>query len=292
MLPERRRALRSSALGAAVEQPAPVDMAGWLRAAERALTLGDLALAQRHGEEILLTAPPDAFRVRAEANSLLGNIAHERGKLPEAERHYREAAGLFAAALDSGAVAQEYAAVGQTLLAQGRVSDAVNELEIAVRRLPSDFVVRAELAWAYWQRGEAATAEAIFTDILAEDAGNASALRGRGEILADIGKGREAMRDLSRTVPHDKPSTRAARGLALAELGDHGGAIKEIEAAMAQAPRNGSVLLYAARAEALVGDQAAAAELAEQAINATDPPLPLHQHDKALKLAGPCEDDA
>jgi tetratricopeptide (TPR) repeat protein len=277
---------------AAVEQPAPVDMAGWLRAAERALTLGDLGLAQRHGEEILLTAPPDAFRVRAEANSLLGNIAHERGKLPEAERHYREAAGLFAAALDSGAVAQEYAAVGQTLLAQGRVSDAVNELEIAVRRLPSDFVVRAELAWAHWQRGEAGAAEAIFTDILAEDAGNASALRGRGEILADIGKGREAMRDLSRTVPHDKPSTRAARGLALAELGDHGGAIKEIEAAMAQAPRNGSVLLYAARAEALVGDQAAAAELAEQAINATDPPLPLHQHDKALKLAGPREDDA
>jgi tetratricopeptide (TPR) repeat protein len=277
---------------AAVEQPAPVDMAGWLRAAERALTLGDLGLAQRHGEEILLTAPPDAFRVRAEANSLLGNIAHERGKLPEAERHYREAAGLFAAALDSGAVAQEYAAVGQTLLAQGRVSDAVNELEIAVRRLPSDFVVRAELAWAHWQRGEAGAAEAIFTDILAEDAGNASALRGRGEILADIGKGREAMRDLSRTVPHDKPSTRAARGLALAELGDHGGAIKEIEAAMAQAPRNGSVLLYAARAEALVGDQAAAAELAEQAINATDPPLPIHQHDKALKLAGPREDDA
>jgi tetratricopeptide (TPR) repeat protein len=277
---------------AAVDQPGSVDPAGWLPAAERALTLGDLDLAERHGEEILLTASPDAFRLRAEANSLLGNIAYERGKPSEAEGYYREAAGLFEAAQDTGAVAQQFAAVGQTLLAQGRVSDAVNELGVAVRRLPNDLVMRAELAWAHWQRGEAATAEAIFTDILAEDAGNASALRGRGEILADTGRGREAMRDLSRTVPHDKPSTRAARGLALAELGDHGGAVKEIEAAMAQAPRNGSVLLYAARAEALVGDQAAAAELAEQAINATDPPLPLHQHDKALKLAGPREDDA
>jgi tetratricopeptide (TPR) repeat protein len=276
---------------AALDQPAPADTVGLL-AAERALTLGDLDLAARHGEEVLLTAPLDDFPLRAEANSLLGNVAHERGKLAEAEGYYREAAGFFEAAQDTGAVAQEYAAVGQTLLAQGRLGAAVNELEVAVRRLPNDYVVRAELAWAHWQRGEAGAAEAIFSDILAEDAGNAGALRGRGEILADIGRGREAMRDLSRTVPHDKPSTRAARGLALAEIGDHVGAVKEIEAALEQAPRNGPVLLYAARAEALGGHQVAAADLAEQAIYATDPPLPLHQHDAAVKLAGAREDDA
>jgi len=271
---------------APLQQPAPANPAGYLRAAERALSLGDLDLAARHAGEILLSAPRDAFRVRAEASSLLGNVAHERGKPDEAEGFYREAAELFEAAQDTGAVAQEFAAVGQTLLAQGRLGDAVNELEVAVRRRPHDYAVRAELAWAHWQRGEAGAAEAIFSDILAEDAGNAGALRGRGEILADIGKGREAMRDLSRTVPHDKPSTRAARGLALAELGDHGGAVKEIEAALEQAPRNGPVLLYAARAEALGGDQDAAAQLAEQAMNATDPPLASHQHDEAEKLAG------
>jgi tetratricopeptide (TPR) repeat protein len=265
----------------------PVDPASYLRAAERALTLDDLEMAERHGEEILGAAGPGEFRLLAETHSLLGNLAYERGKPSDAEGHYREAARLFEAARDREAVARELAAVGQTLLAQGRIGDAVDELEAAVRRLPNDLVVQGELAWAHWWLGEAGTAEAIFNDILSIDAGNASALRGRGEILADIGRGREAMRDLSRTAQHDKPSTRAARGLALAELGDRGSAVKEIRAALAEAPRNGPVLLYAARAEALVGDHAAAADLAEQAINATDPPLPRHQHDAALKLAAP-----
>jgi tetratricopeptide (TPR) repeat protein len=275
-----------------MQEPWSFDPAEYLLAAERALTLGDLDLAERYAVEILSGAGQGAFRLRAETHSLLGNLAWERGKPSDAESHYREAARLFEAARDPGAVARELAAVGQTLLAQGRVGDAVDELETAVRRLPNDLVVQGELAWAHWHLGEAGAAEAIFNDILSADAGNASALRGRGEILADIGRGREAMRDLSRTGPHDKASTQAARGLALAELGDYSGAVKEIEAALAQAPRNGPVLLYAARAEALGGDRAAAAELAEQAINATDPPLPPHQHDAALKLAAPREDDA
>jgi tetratricopeptide (TPR) repeat protein len=277
---------------AVVDRLPPLDLDGYFLSAERAMTLGHLDVAGRYAGEILSAASPGDFRPRAETHSLLGNVAYERGKLSdekglyrEAEGHYRESARLFEAARDTGAAARELAAVGQTLLAQGRVSAAVDELEAAVRRLPNDLVVQAELAWAHWQLGEAGTAEAIFSDILSVDAGNVSALRGRGEILADVGKGREAMRDLSRTSEHDMPSTRAARGLALAELGDHGGAVKEIEAAREQAPRNGPVLLYAARAQALLGHQAAAADLAEQAINATDPPLPLHQHDAALKLA-------
>jgi hypothetical protein len=52
------------------------------------------------------------------------------------------------------------------------------------------------------------------------------------------------------------------------------------------APRNGPVLLYAARAEALGGDGSAAAELAASALNATDPALPAHQCEAALKIVG------
>ena len=276
---------------AVVDRPPPVNLAGYLNAAERALTSGDLDLAERYAGEILVAASPGDYRRRADTCSLLGNIAYERGKPADAENYYREAGKLFEAARDSGAAAREIAAVGQTLLAQNRVGDAVDELEAAVRRLPNDLVVQGELAWAHWQLGEVGAAEAIFNDILSVDAGNASALRGRGEILANGGRGREAMRDLSRTAPHDRPSTRAARGLALAEIGDRGSAVKEIEAALAEAPRNGAVLLYAARAEALAGDQAAAAELAGQAIRATDPPLPLHQLDAARKLANASGDD-
>jgi tetratricopeptide (TPR) repeat protein len=269
---------------APIDRPPPVDLASHLAAAERALTFSDLNLAERYAAEILGAASPGDFRLRAEVHTLLGNIAYERGK-PDAEAQYREAARLFEAARDTGAAARELAAVGQVLLAQGRVSDAVDELEAAVRRLPNDLVVQAELAWAHWQLGRAGAAEAIFTDILSVDAGNARALRGRGEILADIGKGREAMRDLSRTAPHDNPSTRAARALALAELGEYEGAAKEIDAALEQAERNGPVLLYAARAKHLSGDKDTAAELAERATYATDPPLPPHQRDQALKLS-------
>ncbi|HMH93718.1 MAG TPA: hypothetical protein VK586_21885, partial [Streptosporangiaceae bacterium] len=83
-----------------------------------------------------------------------------------------------------------------------------------------------------------------------------------------------------------QPSTRAARGLALAELGQHSEADQEIESALADAPRNGPVLFYAARAEALSGDRVAAVDLARRAIDATDPALPKHQREIARKLAG------
>jgi tetratricopeptide (TPR) repeat protein len=276
---------------AAEEQPPLVEPTGYLLAAERALTLGELDLAERYAEETLRTSPDGDFRLRAEAESLLGNLAHERGKPAEAEARYRVAAKLFEAVRDTGAVARQLAAVGQMLLAQGRLTDSVDELRAAVERLPNDLVVQAELGWALWQLGQTRAAEAVFTGILAVDAGNADALRGRGEILADLGEAREAMRDLGDTTSRDRPATRAARGLALAELGDHRAAARDIEAALAKAPRNGSVLLYAARAEALGGDQAAAAELAEHAINATDPPLPLHQREAALQLVGRSKDE-
>src|SRR6202034_3318264 len=55
------------------------DPSGFLGQAERALTLGDLDLAQHYGRRVLLTAPGNAWRLRAEANSLLGNLARERG---------------------------------------------------------------------------------------------------------------------------------------------------------------------------------------------------------------------
>jgi len=44
------------------------------------------------------------------------------------------------------------------------------------------------------------------------------------------------------------------------------------------------VLLYAARAEAIGGDKAAAMELAERALIATDPSLPPYQREAAQEL--------
>ena len=186
---------------------------------------------------------------------------------------------------DTEAVASHLAAVGQTLLAQGQPAEAVQTLQAAVDRIPHDLLVQTELGWALWELGQARAAVAVLTGVLAIDRGNPDALRARGEILADLGDARDALRDLDRVEQHDRPSTRAARGLARAEPGDRGGD-GEIEGALAAAPRNGPVLLYAARTEALGGNKVAALELTRRALNATDPAPPPHQREAALALLG------
>jgi hypothetical protein len=74
--------------------------------------------------------------------------------------------------------------------------------------------------------------------------------------------------------------------LALAETGDHTAAAAEINGALANARRSGLVLLYAARASDLAGDDLSAKERAREAIEATDPPLSPPHKQVALALAG------
>jgi len=267
------------------ERPLPVGPDEYLRTAQRALTLGELDLAENHAEQALRVSPAAAFRLRAEATSLLGNLAVERERPKEAEAYYRAAAGLFEAARDTEAVARQLAAAGQMLLAQERPADAVSQLRAAVNRIPNDLVTQTKLGLALWQLGEARAAVAILTSVLAIDGGNPEALRARGEILAYLGDARDAMADLERVVVDDRPSTRAARGLALAELGDQSAASRDIEDAIVEAPRNGPVLLYAARATALGGNEAIAKQLARRAVDAVDPALPPPQLQTALQLA-------
>jgi tetratricopeptide (TPR) repeat protein len=255
----------------------------YLRAAERDLARAELDFAWQHADRALRGA--DSLRERAQAQSLLGNVAHGRGKPTEALPHYREAANLLLAAGDTGAAAHQLAAVGEVLLAEGQATDAIHELRAAVERAPNDLVLQTQLALALWQLGEGRAAVAILNWVLTIDGGYLEARRARGEILADLGDAQNAMLDLDRAVP-GTPSTRAARGLALAELGDHLAATKEINDAVANAQRNGSVLLYAARALFLAGDKVSSTERAREAIDATDPPLSPPHRQQALKLAG------
>jgi tetratricopeptide (TPR) repeat protein len=261
-----------------------IDPSGFLGQAERALTVGDLDLAQHYGRRVLLNAPGNAWRLRAEANSLLGNVARERGYPAQAEAHYQVAADFFEAVRDTGAVASQLAAVGQTMLDQGQPAQAVRELRAAVDRAPRDLIVQTKLGWALWQLGQGRAAVAVLTAVLETDPGDLEALRARGEILADLGDADDALHDLNRLAGREQPSTRAARGLALAALGKPG-ADADIEAALGEGPRNGSVLLYAARAEALSGRNAEAMELASRALDAADPPLPPHQRELAQAMS-------
>jgi Flp pilus assembly protein TadD len=272
------------------ELPTAACPTGYLSAAERALAQDRLEVAYRYAGLALRHSADTDLRLRAEAESLLGNIAAERGGAAEAkveaESHHRSSARLFQAIGDTSAVAAQLASVGQLLIAQQRPDDALDQLSAATDRLPDDPVIQTDLARALWRLGNGQGALALLTRVLALDGGSTVALRARGEILADLGEARPAKLDLDRVTLMDNPATRAARGLALAKLGDRGGADAEIDAALAEAPWNGDVLLRAARTKTLLGDESAAEELARRAVDAQDPGLPPYHREVALQLAG------
>ncbi|HUN30590.1 MAG TPA: tetratricopeptide repeat protein [Trebonia sp.] len=256
----------------------------WLRAAQRHLALGEIGLAREFSERTVHNQP--SLREQADAQSILGNVAYEQGELLDALGHYRQAAGLLEAVGDTGAAVRSLAAVGQIQLTVGSIREAVATFRTVVERAPNDLVLQTQLALATWQFGEGEAAVAILNGVLTIDGGNREALRARGEILADLGDARSARLDLERQSVRDRASARAAHGLALAELGDHLEATREIHAAITTAPRDGRVLFYAARASALNGDELASWELARRAVDATDPPLSPSHREVALKLAG------
>ena len=256
---------------------------GYLRTALRQFALDEADLASAYAARALANKP--SMRVAAEAESLLGNVAYEQGDHAAALPHYRQAASLLEAAGDLGAALRGLAAVGQTLLALGRIREAVAEFRAAVERAPNDQVLQTQLALALWQQGEGEAAVAILNGVLGVDGASPEALRARGEILADLGDARSAIYDLDRPSIRDLPSAQAARGLALAELGEHSAATRAINDAVETAPRNGTVLFYAARATALTGDKATSWELAKRAVDATDPPLSPSHRKLAEELA-------
>jgi predicted Zn-dependent protease len=255
-----------------------------LRTAAEALAAGEFALAQQQAERALRDSAATDLRLRAEIESFLGNIAHARGRPTEAEARYRAAAPLFEVLQNTPAVACLLAAIGKSLLAQGRRAEAVDELRAAVDRVPNDLTVQTELAWTLWHQGQQSAAIAVLTGVLAIDGNAPEALRARGEILADMGEAERALRDLDRVRRQHRPTTRAARGVALATLSNRSAANQEIDAALIEAPDSGPVLLYAARVAALSGDPAIAVDRARRAIRAEDPRLPPHQRESAIKL--------
>lgn len=267
-------------------------MSSRLLAAERALAEGELEHAKRQATALRDVAKsrtqstPEVFAYLGKAYALLGNIACEHGNSRDAEAQYREAMRHFVAAADSQAAGYHLTAIGHLLLEQGRTDDAVSALDSALKRLSNDPVVRIFYATALWQLGEGHAAVAVLNEALSIDGDHADALRTRGEILADLGEARDAIRDLDRVPDADRPATRAARGLALAELGERRAARREIEKAISEGERSGPALLYAARAFALIGDKIAAEENARLAADATDPPLSWRQLEAARKLVG------
>jgi tetratricopeptide (TPR) repeat protein len=261
------------------------DAGSQLRAAETALAQGDTTLARWHAGEAIRACGPGDIRVRAEAESVLGNAAHEERDLKGATEHYRAATSLFEALQDTAAVGRLLAAVGRLQLAQGQRAEAVGQLEAAVGRMPNDPTVQTGLGQALWDAGQPKAALAVLDGVLRRDGDTAEALSARGEILADLGDAESALRDLDRIDRRTRPSARAARALALATLSRVEAARLELDDTVTKAADSGPVLLRAAQVQRLSGDIHAAAELASRALAAENPPLPPHQHVEATRIS-------
>jgi tetratricopeptide (TPR) repeat protein len=268
----------------------PPDAAGYLHAAKMALAQGDTHLARQQAEEALNACDPGNLRIRADAESVLGNAAHEERDRDGAIQHYRRAADLFEALQDSTAVGRLLAGIGQLQLANGQRAEAVGKLEAAAGRIPNDPTVQMGLGQALWDAGRPKAALAVLDGVLRSQGNTPEALRARGEILADLGDAESALRDLNRIDldridRRSRPSAQAARALALATLSRTEAAQLELDDTGIDATDSGPVLLRAAQVQRLSGRPDVAAELASRALLAKSPPLPPHQRVDATRIS-------
>ncbi|MEU6411945.1 hypothetical protein [Microbispora sp. NPDC046933] len=296
---------------AALTQPLPADPSdrrGGLESAVAALAAGDLDGAERQAFHALELAEATSI---AEVHTLLGDIQIERSRAAQAalsdagnpeERAYREeearqhtnkALSWYRLALqchadlgEAGAAGRMLSAIGQVMAQMGELTSAVRKFEEAKSLLPRDLALRTELARALWLTDHRSRAMTELDSVLRDEGDQLTALRARGEFNAEQGRAEDAMRDLRRVSSRTWPATRAARALALATLEQLGPAEaeREVDAVVAEGPTNGPALLYAARVETLSGDFDKAAELARQAIAATEPPLSPRQKESARRL--------
>ena len=272
-----------------IESKPDLDAGGHLRAAANVLAEGELGLAEKHAWHALMATEGRDLRLQADAQSLLGNIAFERGSLDIAEQHYRRAAELNEQLQDFSAVGRLLGAIGRLQAKQGRHAAALEDLQSAVTRLPGDLILQTELAKALWHVGQAQAAVAVFGTVLTIEPGSAEALAGRGQIRAENGDAFSAIDDL-RTLQRLRPSIglqpeiRSAYALALARGGRSETAMEEADAALASAPDNGFIFLMAARVASASGAPERATALLRQAAEANDPALSSDQLNEVRRL--------
>jgi tetratricopeptide (TPR) repeat protein len=265
---------------------ATVNVADLISNAISSFSEGELDIAERQAKEALQILPTGNPRLQAKVETLLGNIAYQRGNLESSRGFYIRAAELFETMQDNSAVGHLLVAIGQLQMIDREAITAIATLQSAVKRLPAESAVKVELARAFATSGEPRAAIAVLSSALTTDpdTGGGDARILRGEILSDLGDSVGAFRDLEDVSFTRLPSVRAARALTLARLGRLSDAERGIKEALDLGSENGPVLLRAAQFYALLRDAPAAARLAREALAASQPRLSDYQRRQANDL--------
>lgn len=173
------------------------------------------------------------------AHAGMGDWLSGKGRLEEAERHYREAVRLAPAGADYRQ------ALGRHLMRQGRLEEAVVELARAVELNPRSAAARVDFGAALARQGRVADALQQYSEALRLDPGNALGHNNLGLALLSLGRlddSLQACREAARLDPQSADARQCA-GLALARLGNHREAAGEFAEAVRLDPGSDSALV-------------------------------------------------
>ncbi|MEV0825573.1 tetratricopeptide repeat protein [Nonomuraea rubra] len=151
-------------------------------------------------------------------------VSRIEGDLETAKQTLNEARSQFESQQDALSTVQVLTALAEVSLSMGEADEAVDLGRQAVARMPGDVSARTLLAYALWQAGSPADAEAAYNDALDLDRNAARALYGRGRVRIALRDFRGALADLDRALAVGLPRAeedraRAAREEAQRRLG-------------------------------------------------------------------------
>jgi tetratricopeptide (TPR) repeat protein len=227
-------------------------------------------------------------RSLAIAQTTSGDAAKAAGDLNEAERYFRSALSTYIELEDRYSSAQMLSALADLRFQSGDYASAADLNRQAAERMPGSVSALVGLGYALWLAGSPTDADATFTQALHWDPYSMSALAGRGQVRADLGRFALALADLDLALSLSPPSSlltdvRSAHALALGGLGRIEEAWPEIDSALGSAPHRPRTHLRAARLAALAGDASRTATEARASL-AGDPPLSPQESESARRL--------
>ena len=261
--------------------PTPV---GLLRDAEQAMSVENLELAEKYARAAIAGVESGHSQIHISAHVLLGDIAYARVEHEAARVAYHDALGMEVMAdSKSNAVAYLFAALARLQLLQGEPVNALGSARSGRLITADDTITVLEIGQAHWFANRHKAAIKELESILRKEPQHVEALRIRGEIHADAGNTRSALVDLDRIAVAAPPSARVARALAAGSAAQI--TQKDLEEFREEAQGHGLILLNLARLMRNRGEREAAAQVATEAIEATNPRLSRHHQAEAVRIS-------